>query len=167
MRPIRLQRWWDGVPVTILTPGVQRVDGTNTISDRFGDADLVWDPGFKLEPRPGILHCVIHKRDKRVCTIETGCRCGSYDITVVKTIHHFIRRPDAMVELAVKLGASTIYCAVIDKLDTALVKLVRKAGIRLLAPEENGTVKKEIDLGTQYNTNDDHLTSSGGYQNVE
>jgi len=133
MRAIRLKRWWDGVPVTILTPGVDRVEGSNTISDD-PIADCVWDPAYILQTEKGVIHCVIHKRNMLVCTVETGCKCGAYDITDLKAVHHFVKRIDAMVEIAVKLGSKVIYCGVIDELNGALVKKVRSLGIKLIKP---------------------------------
>lgn len=131
MKPRRLQKWWEGIPVTILTNGVARIEGTNTISDRFGDADLVWDPGNRLESQPGVMRCTLHRRGRDVFTVETGCRCGRYDITDLVAIHHYVTRLDAMVEVAVKLGACTIYCACIPELHEDLVDRCREAGIQI------------------------------------
>lgn len=135
MKAKYLKKYWENVDVTILTDGIDRVENTNTISDRYGDADLVYDPGHNLPHEDGIMQVVLCRRGNDVYTLKTGCKCGEYDIFDPKVIHHFVHRIDAMVEIAAKMGAPTIYTDQISELDDHLVEKLTDAGVTICKPE--------------------------------
>ena len=146
MRP-KLKQWWSGATVGIADLVSSKWSG-NTVGTINSKPNCLWHPKIVAGADFPIM-VTMGQRHQGWIDLRTGCVCsGLPDIRMPDRMFWWMDRLSACVEIAAKLGASTIVApgfVPCEKLAAAL----SRAGIELVVVE-----KQDIALPSMYNVTD-------------
>jgi len=108
-----LQRFWDGETISVVCNGRKPLPNTNTIGFNGDEADVLWvtRPLNVIDDMASLCISINQQHPSHYEFLLSGCPgCGKdYDIFNQRKIFHWQQPEIACVELALKLGATTVY----------------------------------------------------------